>query len=109
MNFLNLSLCASTKKDDGYPSDTRIIFAIGTDERIHILQHGDHPAIESCDVECNEGWTMETEPGIYLGHLTWDSAIDYESGFDEGCWVIGDEMSLIVKYPTLNDIDEKII
>ena len=84
------------------PHDFSCIFSVGTDGRIHILHHSknipdnlleDIPIIESdtCD--------QTSAPGVYKGTFTWDSMVDYETGYDEGCFIISEDAELLYQLP----------
>lgn len=103
-NFGKMLVAAETEHREETEYDFRLIFAVGTDQRIHILDHGNlYDGMEQ-DIEIIESdVTSGDAPGIYSGIFVDDGGRDFESGVWESEWNIAGEKLLYL----INPIDSK--
>lgn len=73
------------------PYDLTVIYAVGTDSRIHILDHGHiHDDISESIPIIESDCESSQRPGVYIGRFVDDGSRDWESGYWEPEWNVSE-------------------
>ena len=90
--------------------DLRVIYAVGTDKRICVLDHGHDDLPDGFEEDIyyiQDECTATEDAGVYLGVFKDYGYRDWESGFWEPEWCI-DMVKLLYTYPTIKEFDDGV-
>ncbi len=93
---------ATPVNDEFVPGDDRwVIYAVSDTGEVHILKTGSvNESIQETIIMWEDlGITSEEAPGVYKSTFVWDRCVDWESGIDEGSFVIDDDATLLYLLP----------